>query len=99
MNRNLRIERLYPLGDYKNIKFYDEIEGVPEELAYNKEVVGLLQIMLMLQCDRGYLEYKKMLGDLTAKMNVDEMIAYVDDLREQTLQTLNNYVNNKKEGE
>jgi hypothetical protein len=51
--RNLSIERLYFLGDFKNIKIGTTLEGLPEDAP-----VRLLLQDLMLSCDIAYQDYK-----------------------------------------
>lgn len=55
--RNLKIERLYPLGDYKNIKFTDEIDGIPADVALNPEVVSKLRLLQMVGLELNFKRY------------------------------------------
>jgi hypothetical protein len=99
MNRNLRIERLYTLGEYRNIKICDELVGITNELALRKEVIDLLQFLLMVQTDSGFLKYKQLVEETAKKPSMEDMIAYLDDIREQTLSDINKLLKNGETNE
>jgi hypothetical protein len=97
MQRNLRIERLFTLGDYKNIKVYDEIEDIPEELLTNKEVIDSLYLLMLLNVDRVYAKYKTLIEHTSKYTNLDDIIIELDNLREAILSNLNELLINGKE--
>lgn len=57
MEKKISTERLYSLGDYKNIKFSDEITGVPEEVFNNPEASKLLRYLQLLEIEYSYSRY------------------------------------------
>lgn len=57
MNRSIKIERLYALGDYKNIKIIDELHDIPESVALNAELMGKLYSLLFTNVDLQYYRY------------------------------------------
>lgn len=61
MNRSISVDRLYTLGDYKNIRFVNTINDIPEELASNPRIIELLYAQEYLQCEAGYRKYVNML--------------------------------------
>lgn len=56
--RNLKVERLYNLGNFINIKIINEFNEVPEEIANDPQKLQLLFRQLGAECDLGYREYK-----------------------------------------
>ncbi len=87
MERSLGVERLYPLGDYKNIKFVNNLSGIPEELASNDRVVSLLFLQQALSCEIAYREYYDTI-DRIAKEKIQNALGYLQEQREQTLAEL-----------
>lgn len=57
MQRSLRIERLFGLGNYSNIKFVDEITEIPEAVALSQKAVSLITQLQMLEIERAYARY------------------------------------------
>lgn len=57
MNRNLTIQRIYSLGNYKNLQVTDSINDVPEELMLNEDFVRNLRLLQLLRCDQVYYDY------------------------------------------
>jgi hypothetical protein len=61
MNRNLKVRRIYNLGDYNNIEFTEEITDIPEKFVLNEEVMSKFRQLLMLNIDSGYIKYTELL--------------------------------------
>jgi len=55
MKRTLKLERLYYLGDYRNIKFIDEITELPDDIS--DEAVDLLRQLQFVGVDKAHQEY------------------------------------------
>ena len=68
MARNLKVERLYNLGNFINIKVINEYNEVPEEIASDPEKLQLLFRQLGAECDLGYREYKEMNEQLSVQV-------------------------------
>lgn len=75
MRRAISIERLYFLGDYKNIKVGTSLDDIPEEVASDSKAVGLLLKGLMLDCDMAYQEYREYNERLKVERETDMMEA------------------------
>lgn len=67
MTRNLKVERLYNLGQFINIKIISEYNEVPEDIANSPEKLQLLFRQLGAECDLGYREYKQLNEQLVAE--------------------------------
>ncbi|KKK65025.1 hypothetical protein LCGC14_2978290 [marine sediment metagenome] len=59
MKRTLKMERLYNLGDFKNIKFGDEFIDINEEFMFDNEFVGNIKMLKLLGVESVYREYLK----------------------------------------
>lgn len=78
--RSLKVERLYPLGDYKNIKFIDEIDGIPADVALNPEVVSKLRLLQMVGLELTFKRYLD-LGRETEKMKPEQIQEYLEKVK------------------
>lgn len=67
MERNLKVERLYFLGDYKNIKFANELLNIPDEVATNVRLTELLFTSQFIACEIAYRNYVNMLEEMNEK--------------------------------
>lgn len=87
LTRTLKVERLYSLGDYKNIKFVSEIYNVPKELAFNKEVMDKINYLMLLDIESNFRKYVELSSKLNT-LKVEEMMQYLEDERMNTLDEL-----------
>lgn len=83
MKRDLSVERLFPLGDYKNVKFISEIKDIPDEFVTNEKVIGLIYFGQALECDIAYRKYFEVL-DAIAKGKVKDVLAHLEEKKQQT---------------
>lgn len=87
MDRAVSVERLYSLGDYKNIKFTDSISGIPEHVAMDTEAMDLLRYIQLLEVEQSHKRYIK----LAEKLNLDkldEILAVIEEERHNTWEQL-----------
>lgn len=98
MKRDLGVERIFPLGEYKNIKLSSTLRDIPEELAQNERVAGLLYLQQALSCEIVYRRYfdtldyisknfTKVVGGKTVA-DSEEVMKFLMEEREQTLAEL-----------
>lgn len=57
MKRSVKVERLYSLGDYKNIKVIDELLDIPDNVALNPEAMSALYSLLLANVDLQFYKY------------------------------------------
>jgi len=57
MNMNLKIKRIYNLGNYSNVEFTEELNEIPEKLLFNKEAMDKFRKLLMLNVEVSYNKY------------------------------------------
>src|SRR5574339_307256 len=87
MKRDLSVERLFPLGDFKNIKFGTVLKDVPDELVGNENVAVLLYLQLALSCDIAYRRYFDTINKI-AREKIQDARAYLEEQRAEVMQQL-----------
>lgn len=91
LTRTLKVERLYSLGDYKNIKFTSEIYNVPRELAYNKEVMDRINYLMLLDIESNFRKYVELSSTINT-LKVEDMMKYLEEERINTLDEINKII-------
>lgn len=95
MIRALRVKRLYSLGDYKNIEFYDEITDIPTHVAVNKDAVNLINFYQLLSVEKSFREYMELQKNFSGKNN-EECLELIMKMQEQTYEELLKAIENGK---
>ena len=81
MNMNLKIKRIYNLGNYSNVEFTEELNEIPEKLIFNKEAMHKFRKLLMLNVEIAYKKYlETMQQDEDVQIEVQEVL--IDELNE-----------------
>jgi hypothetical protein len=98
MQNKLSVERLYSLGDYKNIKFINELDGIPESFATNPKAMELLFFQQTLACEIAYRKYYEVIDYISTSLSTvkggrtvvdaEQAMAYLLEQREQTFAQL-----------
>lgn len=57
MNRNLKVKRLWSMGQFSNVELSDEITDIPENIAINPKAIALIYNMMVLQMESTYVNY------------------------------------------
>lgn len=57
MNRTLRYERKFPIEQYGNNAFVDEITGLPEDVFLNAELMAKIRYLQMVEVELAYRTY------------------------------------------
>lgn len=65
--KRVAVERLYSLGDYKNIKIISELSDLPEDVD-----TEFVYKQLFAEIENAYLEYKLFSSDLRESETVEE---------------------------
>ena len=87
MTRDLAVERLYFLGDYKNIKFSNVLKDVPDEIAQNDKAVELLYTQQFITVEIAYRKYYELIGKIS-KQKSEEVQEFLEAQRVQTMKEL-----------
>jgi hypothetical protein len=91
MERTISIERLYFLGNFKNIKISNTLTDIPEELAMNVEVMELLYRQQLIAVEKAYRDYHEIVKNLPE--NETETLEYLDAERIQNFKDLQEAIN------
>lgn len=57
MNRNLRVKRLWSMGQFNNVELFDEILDIPEKVALNPRAVELLYHLMIMEQELAHKRY------------------------------------------
>jgi hypothetical protein len=93
MERKISIERLYSLGNYKNIKLGNVIDGIPQELWVRPEVMGSLQFLLMLAVEVDFRRYQKLNQEIGG-LSLEESLEKLSDMRDDTYREIQDLLQN-----
>lgn len=101
MERTIYTERLYSLGDFKNIKFSTALTGIPEGLALSDTAVGLIMYQQALFCEISYRKYYNAMEHVAKNLKNDPeaVMEFLLQERTQTYQELLEEINNLKKNE
>lgn len=84
MPRTLKMERLHYLGKFRNLKFIDEINDLPDNIAFNGELISALRWLQLMQSEKTYYRYAVLANEYKEK-NAEECLALVTEIHEETL--------------
>jgi len=85
MNTTLRVERLYSLADYNNVKFTQEIIEVPERVLLSEKGVGLLYSLMLLEAEKAHKNYIILYKSFPASMEqLDQTAEIIEQERSRT---------------
>jgi len=89
MNKNISVERLFSLGDFRNIKFVSTVTDIPRDILLNKKGMSLLWYLQLLEIEESRHKY-----DLLSRKIIDtdhENIAKM--IEEERTQTYEDFMN------
>jgi len=100
MNRSIRYERLFPMGQYVNVKFVDEVNDLPEALCLNEELMNKIRYLQMVDVEIAYRIYLK-LYEKSKTLDLEELAKSMEFLEVEKETTINGIkaILNPKEGE
>lgn len=91
MKRKINIERLYSLGDYKNIKFSEEVSEIPDELVNNEQFITILTSLMLLRIEQNYNKYIKLMESTRGK-SIEDVINLLEDLKINQIDNLDAFL-------
>ena len=98
MQTSLRVERLYSLADYNNVKFSQEITEVPERVLLSQKGVGLLYSLMYLEMEKAHKNYIMLYKSYPASIEqIEQTASIIEEARSRTFKELIEELN--KEGE
>jgi len=87
MERSLKYERLFPLGQYVNVKFIDEINDLPDVICMNEELVSKIRYLQMVDAEISYRVYLK-LYEKSKTLDLEELAKSMEFLEFERAETL-----------
>jgi len=93
MKREIGIERLYSLGQYKNIKFADRYWEVPEEYSNNPTLIDRLYYILMVTIELEYRRYLE-LNQRLYGLDLGEAISYLQEVQSDIYKDIQDLLTN-----
>ena len=64
MKRNLGLERVFKLGDFKSMRVTSDVLDIPEELADDTLYVAWVRQLQLIEVDRIFYQYRVQAGEL-----------------------------------
>ena len=74
MKRNLGLERVFRLGEFKSMRVTSDVLDIPEELALDEEFTALIRILQLVEVDRAYYQYRVQAGKLNEFENDEDRV-------------------------
>lgn len=72
MDSSIGMERLYYLGDFRNIKVSSYISGISEESRLDQEQMTFLRTLQMIEVEKTYYQYRIMAKEVAEGFDTDE---------------------------
>ena len=94
MKKLLRVERLYSLGNYKNIKIVSELSDIPKEVGEDNRLESLLDFSLLLETESTFHKYMKLLEDTEKYNSLDQTRENIAEMREANYNDIINLIKN-----
>lgn len=95
MNRRLRVDRRYPLGQFRYITLEDEITDIPEDLVFNVGYVSKVRFLQIVGIELAYRKYKMLIEKAGYDLPLEEAIEALEELQHKELATLKEFTNGK----
>lgn len=96
MERTVSVERLYPLGDYKNIKLIDTVSNIPEELFLDKTFMSKLKILQIIDMEILHKKYLRLNETLHTAQSYEDAMTMLEELRSTTFADLQKALTGEK---
>jgi hypothetical protein len=93
MNRSLKVDRLYNLGDFKHLQLIDEITDIPD--ALNQEKIEKISYLQLLTVEITFKKY----AELAKKANTfkeEEVLKFLEEERSRTIEEIKTLIKVKE---
>ena len=78
MKRNLGLERVFKLGEFKSMRVSSDVFDILEELALDKEFMIRVRLLQLIEIDRAFYQYRLQAANMnefeTDQERFDELI-------------------------
>lgn len=95
MERAISIERLYSLGNYKNIKLSNVINNIPLDIWTSPDAMATLQFLLMVAVETDFRRYQKLNKEIGG-LSLEESLEKLSEMRDDTYREIQELLNNGK---
>jgi hypothetical protein len=95
MKREIGVERLYSLGDFKNVKFFDSIIEVPEEFVFDQKLVGEIKFLQIISVELTFRRYMKLMEENPMAWGT-KAIDSLEKMRQDTIDVIKESLKNGK---
>ena len=75
MKRNLGLERVFKLGDFKSMRVSSDILDIPEELALDEEFSASVRLLQLAEVDLAFYQYRVQAGALNEFETDEDRVA------------------------
>ena len=93
MKREIGTERLYSLGDFKNIKFMDIIVELPEKLVLHDALVNEVKFLQLVSIELAFRRYMRLMEEVPLAWG-QEAIEALEKIRQDTINTITSLLQN-----
>jgi hypothetical protein len=98
MERNLKVTRIYKLGEFQNIQFTDEIIGIPENLMLEPEFIEGVRAIQFLGIEEQLNKYNAVRSEVYKDTHSpEEVAALLENKRLETLEQIEEFLTKKGE--
>jgi len=87
MNRTLKYERKFPMEQYGNVTFTDDIIELPEEVILNQELISKIRYLQMIDVELAYRTYVELYKQ-SKTLSVESLARAVEFLEEEKKETM-----------
>ena len=75
MKRNLGLERVFKLGDFKSMRVSSDVLDIPEELALDNEFSANVRLLQLAEVDLAFYQYRVQAGALNGFETDEDRVA------------------------
>lgn len=105
MNEQLRVKRLWKMGDFSNVELESTLSDIPEKVALNDRAITLLYHLMLLEAEAAHKDYLELYKDnpflLKAFPDIvnylDESMKAIKEDKSRTFEELMNELNKEKQ--
>lgn len=98
MNRTVKIERLYALGNFKNLRLSEEVIDLPEEVTFNEKILNKIRYLLLLDIESTFRKYAE-LDDKLGRLSLEKALEFLQEEKTVTFNALFEKMISQKEKE
>ncbi|KKN45709.1 hypothetical protein LCGC14_0680270 [marine sediment metagenome] len=98
MERQLVVDRLYSLGDFKNVRFGDTYINIPESLITNTELTSAVTLAQIVGVELSFRKYLLLQQELQGK-DLEEATERLEELSVEAMQSIQSILDKTNDAE